>query len=63
MDKCYLDGAVKIKRIMSNKTVFLCRQCGLSHEKRNKANACCAKQKRLMNKSGQPQQQWRNASH
>ena len=56
----FLNGTVKIKNIMTNKSTFICRHCGLSHEHYRKANACCQKEKRKQNKSGQKDQQWRN---
>jgi hypothetical protein len=42
MDKCFLDGASKIKRIMSG-SVYICRHCGLSYDKFLQADRCCAK--------------------
>lgn len=56
----FLNGAKKVKRLMNNKTVFVCRNCGMSHDKFNKADMCCKKVNRFINKSGQPHQKWRN---
>jgi hypothetical protein len=72
-NKEFLNGVSKVKNIMDegacynmslkvrstrSGTVFLCRVCGMSHNKFNKAEKCCMKQRR--NKSGQYEQGWRN---
>lgn len=56
--KDVLDGVTKVKKIMDNMTVFVCRKCGLSYDKHNKAKRCCMAQVR--NKSGHFTQFWRN---
>lgn len=58
MDKCWLNGVEKIKTIMGI-TIFRCRCCGQPFRRKREADACC--KKKNQNKSGQPQQQWRNA--
>lgn len=58
MPKDYISGVSKIRAIMNNSSVFVCRICGLSHDKFNKAERCCKEQAR--NKSGQYTQNWRN---
>jgi len=41
----------KMKRIMDNRHVFVCRACGLSHSTYLDAKRCCAKQKGKFNKN------------
>lgn len=47
----YLDGVAKVKKIMRNTTVFVCRTCGLSHGTFIKAQECCKKANRPYNKN------------
>ena len=40
MDKCFLSGVSKIRRIMQG-TTFCCRHCGLAYHKFLDADRCC----------------------
>ena len=50
-DKDYLDGAIKVKKIMNNRTVYCCRTCGMSFPTHQKAAEHCKKVKARFNKN------------
>ena len=58
-DRCLLDGVEKVKTIMGI-TIFRCRVCGEAFRRKRDADACHKANKKKYNRSGSPDQQWRN---
>jgi hypothetical protein len=52
MMRDYIDGVEKVKRIMTSKAVYVCRRCGLSHDRFHNARLCCLKVGKAENRTG-----------